>query len=164
MDFIQASQNGMDNGAFIMHRIHGLSTDINVSATLAVTKMKATITQRFDLDGIEADAESDCRFVFFWSKDISTGKWGANFVRHFYEKDKLIPVNPNRVPRLNLQKLSEFPVGYRYLGYCQEITMGVKVIKDLPGHRREIDTANRQKHDILYEQIKAWMDGEKIEI
>ncbi|KAJ5096619.1 pathogenesis associated protein Pep2 [Penicillium angulare] len=164
MDFIKASQKGMDNGAFIMHRIHGLSTDIDVAATRAVTKMKATITQRFEIDGIEADAESDCRFVFFWSKDSSSGEWRANFVRHFYEKDKLIPVDPNRVPKLDTVKLSEFPVGYRYLGYCQELTMGVKVIRDLPGHRREIGTANREKHDILYRQIKAWMDGDMIKV
>lgn len=41
----------MDNGAFIMHRCHGTSTDVNVEATRAVTKMKATITQRFTVDG-----------------------------------------------------------------------------------------------------------------
>ncbi|CAG8005709.1 unnamed protein product [Penicillium salamii] len=164
MDFIKASQKGMDNGAFIMHRIHGLTTDIDTGATRAVTKMKATITQRFELDDIEADAESDCRFVFFWSKDPVTGEWRANFVRHFYEKDKLIPVDPCRVPKLDAEKLSTFPVGYRYLGYCQEMTMGVKVIRDLPGHRRETGTANREKHDLLYRQIKARIDGEMIEV
>jgi hypothetical protein len=84
-DFIAASQKGMDHGAFIMHRCHGISTDINVEATRAVTKMKATITQRFNLDGIEADAESDCRFCFFWMK-MDNGEWKARFVRHWYEK------------------------------------------------------------------------------
>lgn len=74
----------MDKGAFIMHRCHGISTDINEHATRAVTKMKATITQRFDLDGIEADAESDCRFCFFWVK--YEGEWRAKYVRHWYEK------------------------------------------------------------------------------
>ena len=84
MDFIAASQKGMDNGAFIMHRCHGISTDINLEATRAITKMKATITQRFDLDGVEADAESDCRFCFFWLKE--NGEWRARYVRHWYEK------------------------------------------------------------------------------
>lgn len=126
--------------------------------------MKATITQRFNLDGIEADAESDCRFVFFWSKDRGTGDWGADYVRHFYEKDKLIPVNPAKVPTLDEEKLREYPVGYRYLAYCQEMTMGVKVIRDLPGHRRDVGTINGEKHDILYVQIKQWIDGEHVEI
>lgn len=126
--------------------------------------MKATITQRFSIDGIEADAESDCRFVFFWSRDAKTSDWGANYVRHFYEKDKLIPVNPARVPVLDEEKLKEYPVGYRYLAYCQEKTMGVKVIRDLPGHRRDVGTVNGEKHDILYRQIKQWIDGEHVEI
>lgn len=85
-------------------------------------------------------------------------------MRHFYEKDELISVDPNRVPKLDIQKVCKFPVGYRYLGYCQEMKIGVKVIRDLPGHRREIDTANREKRDILYRQIKAWMDGEMIDV
>lgn len=75
-----------------------------------------------------------------------------------------IPVNPNKIPELDLEELSHLPVGYRYLGYCQEKTMGIVVIKSLPGHRREIGTVNREKHDMLYRQIKAWMDGENIDV
>lgn len=89
LDFINASQAGMDKGAFIMHRCHGISTDINVDGTRAVTKMKATITQRFRLDGMEVDAESDCRFCFFWVK--LDGEWRARYVRHWYEKVRLYP-------------------------------------------------------------------------
>ena len=75
LKFIEGSKAGMDKGAFIMHRIHGSTTDINPEATRAVTKMKATITQRFELPQVEegrfceADAESDCRFIFFWQKE-----------------------------------------------------------------------------------------------
>lgn len=85
LDFIKASQAGMDKGAFIMHRCHGSTTDINVEATRAVTKMKATITQRFTIDDCEVDAESDCRFCFFWVK-MDSGEWRARYVRHWYEK------------------------------------------------------------------------------
>ncbi|KAK5065352.1 Vacuolar protease A [Exophiala bonariae] len=167
LDFIAASQKGMDNGAFIMHRCHGISTDINPEATRAVTKMKATITQRFDLDGAEADAESDCRFCFFWIKE--NGEWRARYVRHWYEKDKLIPVNPAKVPQLDEQLLKTFPTGYRYLAYCQEKTMGVKVLLDMPGHRREKGVAGGskacgEKHDLLYWQCKDWVEGRPVEI
>lgn len=62
LDFIKASKASMDKGAFIMHRTHGSSTDITPDAKRAVTKMKATITQRFAIGGPEVDAESDCRF------------------------------------------------------------------------------------------------------
>lgn len=66
-DFIASSKQSLANGAFIMHRCHGITTDINHDMTRAVTKMKATITQRFTIDGCEVDAESDCRFCFFGS-------------------------------------------------------------------------------------------------
>ncbi|KAH8812450.1 hypothetical protein F5884DRAFT_310112 [Xylogone sp. PMI_703] len=163
-DFIAASQRGMDNGAWIMHRVHGSTTDINLSATRAVTKMKATITQRFDLNGVEVDAESDCRFCFFWDKHPETGDWGARFVRHWYEKDKLIPVDPRKVPKLDDERLKGYPVGYRYLAYCQESVMGVKVKLDMPGHRREGESTCGKAHDELYWQCKEWVEGEEVKI
>jgi len=55
----------MDRGAFIMHRVHRSTPDINPTTLQAVTKMKATITQRFDLDGALVDTESDNHFCFF---------------------------------------------------------------------------------------------------
>jgi hypothetical protein len=85
-------------------------------------------------------------------------------VRHWYEKDKLIPVDPNRVPKLDQEKVKEYPSGYRYLAYCQERTMGVTVARDMPGHRREDKNVNGQKHDLLYWQAKAWVEGEDVEI
>ncbi len=168
LDFIRASQAGMDKGAFIMHRCHGTSTDINTDATRAVTKMKATITQRFVIQGCEVDAESDCRFCFFWIRDAQ-GEWRARFVRHWYEKDKLIAVNPAKIPTLDEDKLREFPSGYRYLAYCQEETMGVKVLRDMPGHRRENGVAGGskacgEKHDALYWLCKRWVEGEDIDM
>lgn len=173
-DFIEASKEGMDKGAFIMHRVHGSTTDIDpVEGTRAVTKMKATITQRFaGLECVgggvcEADAESDCRFIFFWQKETEgemASQWRARFVRHWYEKDKLIPVNPARVPKLDEERLKGYPTGYRYLAYCQEETMGVKVLLDLPGHRREGGNVNGKKHDLLYWQAKDWVEGKDIDI
>ncbi|OJJ35786.1 hypothetical protein ASPWEDRAFT_110739 [Aspergillus wentii DTO 134E9] len=174
--FIQASQAGMDKGAFIMHRIHGSTTDINAPATRAVTKMKATITQRFaDLPcttggTCAADAESDCRFIFFWEKMANPkyphldGEWRAFFVRHWYEKDKLIPVTAGKVPVVDEKKLEQYPSGYRHLAYLQEETMGVKVLLDLPGHRREGDNVNGKKHDLLYWQAKDWVEGRDLEL
>lgn len=162
-DFITASQNGMDKGAFIMHHCHGCTTDIDSSATRAVTKMKATIIQRFEINDCVVDAESDCRFCFFWEKSKS-GQWSARFVRHWYEKDRLVPVNPGEFPTLDKEKLMAYPPGYRYLAYCQEATMGVKVRLDMPGHRRENRSIGGQKHDELYWQCKSWVEGQMIDI
>ena len=151
-DFINLSKNGMDKGAFIMHRVHGSSTDLQ--GFRAVTKMKATITQRFNLDGVGVDAEGDCRFCFFFEK--RDGRWGAVLVRHWYEKDKLIPVDPRKVPQLDDARLQTYPNGYRYLAYCQEATMpGIKVKLDMPGHRRD----GGKEHDQLLWQISTWLNG-----
>jgi hypothetical protein len=69
----------MDNGVFIMHRCHGITTDITPKGTSAVTKMKAYITQRFVVDGdVEIDVEADCRFCFFFEKEDD--RWGARLL------------------------------------------------------------------------------------
>ncbi|WYZ39486.1 hypothetical protein EsH8_III_001400 [Colletotrichum jinshuiense] len=161
-DFIAASKAGMDKGAFIMHRCHGCSTDINPEGTHAVTKLKATITQRFEFEGAEFDVEADCRFCFFFEK--VNGRWGAQLVRHWYEKDKVIPANPAKFPNIDEEKLANYPPGYKYLAYFQELTMGVKVLLDMPGHRRHVGTPNLEKHDLLYWQAKDWLEGKNIDI
>lgn len=45
--------------------------------------------------------------------------------------------------------------------------MGVKVLLDMPGHRRENgvaggSTACSRKHDELYWRCKEWLDGEDV--
>lgn len=144
-----------------MHRCHGSTTDINVEATRAVTKLKATITQRFTIEGTEIDVECDCRFCFFFEK--VDGKWGAQFVRHWYEKDKVIPTNPAKFPKIDEEKLKTFPDGYKYLAYFQELTMGVKV-QVMPGHRRHAGTPSGDKHDLLYWQAKEWLENKQPDI
>ncbi|KAK1700961.1 PEP2-like protein [Colletotrichum godetiae] len=161
-DFIAASKAGMDKGAFIMHRCHGCSTDINIEGTRAVTKLKATITQRFEIDGVEFDVEADCRFCFYFEK--VGDRWGARLVRHWYEKDKVIPCNPSKFPKIDEERLVAFPPGYKYLAYFQELTMGVKVLLDMPGHRRHVGTVNLEKHDLLYWQAKEWLKGKAIDV
>jgi hypothetical protein len=145
-----------------MHRCHGSSTDINIDSTRAVTKLKATITQRLVLEGCEVDVECDCRFAFFWEK--VDGKWGARYVRHWYEKDKLIPVNPNEVPELSEKELETYPPGYRYLIYCQKRVQGVSPAVDMPGHRRDDSSINGKMHDKLYVQCKQWVEGLNLDI
>ncbi|KAJ5667367.1 hypothetical protein N7507_003231 [Penicillium longicatenatum] len=161
-DFIAISKAGMDQGAFIMHRCHGTTTDITKDGQRAVTKLKAIITQRFVIGGAEVDVECDCRFCFFFEK--IDGRWGARFVRHWYEKDKLIPVTPTKLPKIDDAKLASYPEGYKFLAYCQEETMGVSVIKDMPGHNRHKETPSGDKHDLLYKQAKEWLEGGNIKI
>jgi hypothetical protein len=57
--------------------------------------MKVTITCRFNFDGIETDNEADCRFFFLL--DRRAGRWGISFYTLLFDKDKMVPVNPNKV-------------------------------------------------------------------
>jgi hypothetical protein len=126
--FFEISKAGMNKGAFIMHRCNGVSTDICLDGTRAVTKMKAVITQRFTIDGCVVGVEADCRFCCLWECDPQ-GDWRARLVRHWYEKDKMIPVNPNKVLNLCEERLLKYSPGYCMLAYCQEATMdGITVL------------------------------------
>src|SRR2546421_12803042 len=111
----------MDKGAFIMPRVHGSTTDINPEGTRAVTKMKATVTQRFAgrdcaSGGLrEADAERDCRFIFFWQKETEgemAGEWRAMLGRQYLEKGQRICLHPPGVAATDEGPLKGGPAGY----------------------------------------------------
>jgi hypothetical protein len=144
-DFITISKKGKDNGDFIMHRECGTLVELALDHGRAVGKMKATITQRFKsqasnatLDcpvGAEFDVDCDCRFIFFCFKDPEAGGvWKTKYVKLFYEKDKLIPVDGNRAPVFEQTLLDSFPEGYKYLGAAQS-SLGYPVTKHLPTAR-----------------------------
>jgi hypothetical protein len=58
------------------------------------------------------------------------------------KKDKLIPMNPAKVPVMDKEKPKRYPSGYRYLAYCLGITVGVKIILDMLGNRKEGQNVN----------------------
>ena len=78
--------------------------------------MKATITQRFQLAGGVADIDCDCRFIFFCKKVPPHGnfEWKVKYVKLFYEKDKVIPVDGRPIPKFDPVELSRYPEGYRF--------------------------------------------------
>jgi hypothetical protein len=67
-------------------------------------------------------------------------------------------VDPRKVPQLDDAQLATYPMGYRYLAYCQEAKMpGIKVKLDMPGHRGK-------EHDKLLFQAKEWLEGKDVDI
>jgi hypothetical protein len=42
--------------------------------------------------------------------------------------------------------------------------MGVSVLADMPGHRSHVGTVNIEKHDLLYQQAKDWLDGKSLNV
>ena len=81
----------------------------------------------------------------------------------------LSPVNPNAVPTIDTEVLLKYPRGHRFLAYCQEQIMGVKVLADMPGHKRDVGTGGvssvcGEKHDQMYWQCKTWIEGKEMSI
>ena len=108
-DFIETSQKGRSAGDFIMHRVNGVLVDLNLAQGRAVGKMKATITQRFTIDGIPCDVDCDNRFIFFCKKIGDS--WKTQWVKLFYEKDKLVPVDGKTVPHFPPEELAKYTEG-----------------------------------------------------
>ncbi|ODV94030.1 hypothetical protein PACTADRAFT_59921 [Pachysolen tannophilus NRRL Y-2460] len=156
-EFIEVSKKGRARGDFIMHREIGTLVDLNPKNGRAVGKMKATITQRFNIDGIPVDIECDTRFIFFVRK-VSEGPngpvWKVQYYKVFYEKDKVVPVDGHTVPIFDPRVLELFPEGYRYLGAAQS-TLGHKVLRDLP-------TMNNEGFYNMYKAIPAWLEGNPV--
>ena len=158
-DFIEVSKRGRKAGDFIMHRENGTLVDLNPSTKRAVGKMKATITQRFVTDGIQYDVECDCRFIFFALKAptsaSSTPIWKTQYVKLFYEKDKVVPTDGKTVPSyFTKENLSQYPEGYQYLAAAQA-TLGHKILGGLPN-------AENEAFFEMYKAMDAWLQGGEV--
>jgi hypothetical protein len=159
-DFIKTSIEGRANGDFIMHRENGTLADLNPAMKRAVAKMKATITQRFNIDGIEYDVECDCRFIAFCKKvsqahGSQPPAWKIQYLKLIYEKDRIAPVDGKTVPTFKQEELEKYPYGYRYLGASQA-KLGHKIMLDLP-------VLNNGGFYQMYEGMDAWLQGNNIE-
>jgi hypothetical protein len=149
-EFIRVSQEGYDGGVRIMHMLGGMSIDINGKRAIAQTKM--TIAQRAPVEGIICDVVCTGRIYYFLEK--RRGKWGIILRRLAYEKDRLDPVDPSAVPKLDQKLLAQFPEGYRHLAYLQT-KIGYNVKRDMPG----LDGPDL---DALYAKGEAWLKGRKL--
>ncbi|MDE2376181.1 nuclear transport factor 2 family protein [Bradyrhizobium sp.] len=146
-DFIRVSREGFAKGVRILHFLGGCSIDLEGSRAIAQTKM--TISQRALVHDVLCDVVCTGRFYDFLEK--RQGRWGIVRRQPIYEKDRLDPVDPAAVIRLDADRLAQFPEGYRHLGYMQEL-IGYKVKRDMPGLTgAEVET--------LYAQGRDWLAG-----
>src|SRR5437667_1950622 len=147
-EFIEISKQAWAKGVSILHFLGGISVDLAGDRAISQTKM--TISQRAPVDGVLVDVLCTGRFYDFLEK--REGRWG--FVRRqpVYEKDRLDPVDPSAVLKLDKEILDKFPEGYRHLAYLQT-KAGFKVDKyALPGLRGA-------SIEQLYAEGKAWLNG-----
>jgi hypothetical protein len=146
-DFIQASSEGFRKGVNILHFLGGWTCEINGNRAISQTKM--TIHQRAPLDGIPVDVACIGRFYDFFEK--RQGRWAIVRRQPIYEKDRLDPVDPAAVVRLDMNLLARYPEGYRHLAYLQAKN-GFQVKPDLP-------CLPSRALEKLYAEGRAWLAG-----
>jgi hypothetical protein len=146
-EFIKVSREGFDKGVSILHSIGGWTCDIVGARAISQTKM--TINQRATVEGVLVDVVCIGRFYDFFEKHA--GRWGIVRRQPIYEKDRLDPVDPAAVLKLDAEVLARFPEGYRHLAYLQSKN-GFKIKDGLPGLRGP--TVEK-----LYAEGKAWLAG-----
>ena len=161
--FIEVSRAGFERGVSILHFLGGFTCDI--AGTRAIAQTKMTINQRAQVDGVEVDVVCTGRLYDFLDKRVDrperpsvegfrpTGVEGWGIVRRqpIYEKDRMDPVDPSAQLKLDRTHLSQFPDGYRHLGYLQSKN-GFTVKGNLPGLRG-------QAVETLYAEGRAWLAG-----
>jgi hypothetical protein len=149
-EFIKVSQEGYARGVRILHFLGGSSIDINGKRAIVQTKM--TISQRAVVEQVLCDVVCTGRFYDFLEK--RRGKWGMVLRQPIYEKDRLDPVDPATVPKLDKALLARFPEGYRHLAYLQS-QIGYQVKADMPG-------LDGPQVMALYASGTAWLKGKRL--
>ena len=145
--FIEVSREGFNQGVSILHFLGGWTCEI--AGDRAISQIKMTINQRAPVEGVLVDVVCTGRFYDFFEK--RKGRWGIVRRQPIYEKDRLDPVDPSAVLKLDAELLSSFPEGYRHLAYLQSKN-GFKVKAGLPGLRGPAV-------EKLYAEGKAWLEG-----
>ena len=146
-EFVAMGQAAWAKGFNSLHRLGGISIDLQGDRAVSQTKM--TISQRSEVEGVLCDVLCTGRFYDFLEK--RDGKWGIVLRQPIYEKDRLDPVTPGAVPVLDMDLLEQFPPGYRHLAYLQT-RMGFPVKRSLPGVRGP-------EVEAVYQRGAAWLNG-----
>jgi hypothetical protein len=138
---------GSKGGSNSSHVLGGTAIEINGHRATAQTKM--TIALRVPVEGVLCDIASSGRFFDFFER--RDGRWGLICRQPIYEKDRLDPVDPSAVLRLDQALLARFPEGYRHLAYLQ-VKAGYQVKNGMPGLRGP-------ELEKLYAEGRAWLAG-----
>ena len=149
-DFIRVSREGFERGVSILHFLGGSSIDVAGARAIAQTKM--TISQRATVHSTECDVVCTGRFYDFLER--RDGRWGIVLRQPIYEKDRLDPLDPAARLELDPELLSQFPAGYRHLGYIQS-ELGFDVKRDMPG-------LTGPEVEALYARGARWLAGERL--
>jgi SnoaL-like domain len=150
-EFIRVTREGWDKGVSILHFLGGSSIDVAGMRAIAQTKM--TISQRGQVEGVACDVVCTGRFYDFFEQ--REGRWGVVHRQPIYEKDRIDPIDPMAVLKLDQTALATFPEGYRHLAYIQT-RIGYTVKLDMP-------MLKGPGVQDLYRRGANWLAGKPIE-
>ena len=105
---------GLRAGVSILHFLGGTSAD--VAGDRAISQTKMTISQRASS---RASRRRRLHRALLRLPRAAGGQWGIVLRQPIYEKDRLDPIDPSAKLELDDELLSQFPDGYRHLGYVQ---------------------------------------------
>jgi hypothetical protein len=126
-EFIRVTIEGWNKGVSILHFLGGSAIDVKGSRAIAQTKM--TISQRGMVEDVLCDVVCTGRFYDFF--ECRNDVWGLVHRQPIYEKDRIDPVDPSALLKLDAAALANFPEGYRHLAYIQT-RIGYNVKMDMP--------------------------------
>jgi SnoaL-like domain len=125
--FVEAATRGFERGDRMLHSIGG--TTVELAGDRAVSQSKFRIMQRGPVDGVLCDVTCIGRnYDFFEKRD---GRWGLVVRQPIYERDSIVPVDPNENVTLDPGRLARYPEGYARLAYLQE-GLGYPIKADMP--------------------------------
>ncbi len=150
-EFIRVTQEGWAKGVSILHFLGGSAIEVAGDRAIAQTKM--TISQRGLVEGVPCDIVCTGRFYDFVTKH--EGEWKLLHRQPIYEKDRIDPLDPAAVPKIDAAKLATFPEGYRHLAYIQT-GIGYRVKLDMPMLKGPVV-------EELYRRGARWLAGGALE-
>ena len=148
-DFIAASIKGADNphAPQSLHSIGASSIEVLGDKALAETRM--VLMLRAPIDGVEVDITAWGRFLDFFVRHH--GRWCIQKRHPIHEKDRMDPVDPSAVLKLDAERLASLPKAYRHITYMQSL-QGATITPDLVQH-------NTLEQALLYQTAQDWLRG-----
>ena len=150
-EFIRVTQEGWAKGVSILHFLGGSA--IQVAGDRAIAQTKMTISQRGLVEGVPCDIVCTGRFYDFVTRH--EGEWKLLHRQPIYERDRIDPLDPAVVVKLDAARLASFPEGYRHLAYIQT-GIGYKVKLDMPMLKGPVV-------EKLYRRGARWLAGGALE-
>ena len=150
--FIRAMRDGWNKGPVTLHSLGGSTIEVAGDRALAQTKM--TISQRALVPGEDGSVLCDvvCTGRFYDFVTLHEGEWKLLLRQPIYEKDRIDPVDPAALLKLDGKVLSNMPAGYRHLAYVQT-RMGHQVKLDMP-------TLHDHEAQALQRRGDRWLSGD----